>query len=126
MKIYFRLPSVFSKASVIRKARKRNKATAPPTPTLSAHIRKVNTPVSNDPLSPESILARAAYADLTLELARWILRRWNSLPPFQQSAIRYALDFGGDVGDGQVAFTVQLSSLLEALAVLRRQPVPEE
>lgn len=86
----------------------------------------MNTPLPDDPLTPESILARAACADLTLELARWIIRRWNSLPPFQRSALRYALDFGGDVGDGQVAFTVQLSSLLEALDVLRKQPRDEE
>jgi hypothetical protein len=79
-----------------------------------------------DDLTPESIRRRAAYADLTLELARWIIRQWNSLPPFQRSAIRYALEFGGDVGDGQVGFTVPLSSLLEALDVLRRQPDRDE
>ena len=79
-----------------------------------------------DDLSPESILTRAAYADLTLELARWIIRQWESLPSFQRSAIRYALEFGGDVGDVPVAFTVQLSSLLEALDVLRRYPDQDE
>jgi hypothetical protein len=42
-----------------------------------------------------------------------------------QTGESYALDFGGDVGDGQVVFTVQLSSLLEALDALRRYPAPE-
>ncbi len=79
-----------------------------------------------DPLSPDSIRRAAAYADLTLELARWILRRWNQIPALQRSALTYALDYGGQVGDAPVAFTVQLSSLLEALDVLRRHPQPEE
>jgi hypothetical protein len=82
--------------------------------------------VSPADLSPQSILARAAYADLTLELARWLLRRWDSLPPLQRSALTYGLNFGGHVGDGQVVFSVGLSSLLEALDVLRRQPESEE
>jgi hypothetical protein len=76
-----------------------------------------------DPLTPESILARAAVADLTLELARWTLRRWNQLPAHQRSALNYALNFGGHVGNGQVVFSVQLSSMLEAMDVLRRQPL---
>jgi hypothetical protein len=80
----------------------------------------------DDPLSSKSILRRAAYADLTLELARWLLRRWGSLPPFQRSALNYGLNYGGHVGDGQVVFTVGLSSLLEALDVLRRHPEPED
>jgi hypothetical protein len=79
-----------------------------------------------DPLTPESILARAAVADLTLELARWTLRRWNQLPPLQRSALNYGLNYGGHVGSGQVVFSVQLSSLLEALDVLRRQAELEE
>jgi hypothetical protein len=79
-----------------------------------------------DPLTPESILARAAVADLTLELARWTLRRWHQLPAHQRSALNYGLNYGGHVGNGQVVFSVQLSSLLEALDVLRRQPEWEE
>ena len=80
----------------------------------------------SDPLTPEAILARAAVADLTLELARWTLRRWNQLPALQRSALNYGLNHGGHVGSGQVVFSVQLSSLLEALDVLRRQPEWEE
>jgi hypothetical protein len=74
---------------------------------------------SPDPLTPESILARAAIADLTLQLARWTLRRWNQLPTLQRSALNYGLNHGSRVGKGQVVFSVQLSSLLEALDVLR-------
>jgi hypothetical protein len=84
----------------------------------------------NENLSPdltlESILARAAYADLALELARWVVRHWDSLPPLQRSALSYNLNFGGHVGDGQVVFSVQLSSLLEAMDILRRHPEPED
>jgi hypothetical protein len=83
-------------------------------------VPSINLP---DDLTPESILTRAAYADLTLELARWILRRWDHLPPFQRSAIRYALQFGGSVGDGQVTLAVPITALLEALDVLRRRSV---
>jgi hypothetical protein len=79
-----------------------------------------------DPLTAESILARAAVADLTLELARWLLRRWDLLPALQRSALTYGLNFGGQVGDGQVVFSVGLSSLLEALEAVRRQPPDEE
>jgi hypothetical protein len=79
-----------------------------------------------DPITPESILARAAVADLTLELARWTLRRWDQLQALQRSALNYGLNYGGHVGNGQVVFSVQLSSLLEALDVLRRQPELEE
>ena len=75
-------------------------------------------PAPND-LTSESILARAAHADLALTLARWILRRWDSLPPIQRSALTYGLNFGGDVGDGQVTFAVPLSALVEAMDVLR-------
>jgi hypothetical protein len=80
----------------------------------------------SDPLTPESILRRAAYADLALELARWLLRRWDSLPGHQRAALSYALNHGGHVGNAQVMFTVQLSSLLEALDVVRRQPREED
>ena len=79
-----------------------------------------------DPLTPDFILARAAVADLTLVLARWTLRRWNQLPAHQRSALNYGLNYGGHVGNGQVVFSVQLSSLLEALDVLRRQADSEE
>jgi hypothetical protein len=79
-----------------------------------------------NPLSVESILARAAIADLTLELARWLLRRWDSVPSHQRAALLYGLDHGGHVGDGQVVFSVGLSSLLEALDIVRRQPESEE
>ena len=80
----------------------------------------------DDTLSIESIFRRAAVADLTLELARWLVRRWDTLPPVQRSALTYGLNVGGHVGDAQAVFTVQLSSLLEALDVVRRQPEPEE
>jgi hypothetical protein len=60
-----------------------------------------------------------------LELARWILRRWDSLPSHQRAALSYGLN-GGRIGDDQVVFTVQLSALLEALDVLRITPEPEE
>jgi hypothetical protein len=68
-----------------------------------------------DPLTPESILARAAVADLSLELGRWTLRHWDQLPVLQRSALNHGLNYGGHVGNGQVAFSVQLSSLMEAL-----------
>jgi hypothetical protein len=47
-----------------------------------------------DNLTVESILARAAVADLTLELARWLLRRWDSLPAHQRAALSYGLNGG--------------------------------
>jgi hypothetical protein len=81
---------------------------------------------SPDPLTPESIVARAAVADLTLQLARRTLRRWNQLPALQRSALNFGLNYGGRVGNGQVVFPVQLSSLLEALDVLRTQSELEE
>ena len=79
-----------------------------------------------DNLTVESILRRAALADLTLELARWLLRRWDTLLAHQRAALLYGLDHGGDVGDGQAVFSVGLSSLLEALDIVRRQPEPKE
>jgi hypothetical protein len=76
-------------------------------------------------LTVQSIRARAANAHLALELGRWVLRFWDQLPAVQRSALSYGLH-GGHVGDGQVIFSVQLSSLLEALNHLRRCPEPEE
>jgi hypothetical protein len=72
--------------------------------------------------SVDSILRRAAYADLALQLARWLTRHWNSLPSHQRAALSYALNHGGHVGNAHVLFTVQLSSLLEAMDALRRRP----
>lgn len=102
-----------------------------PSPAVHTHLArpqsKVNTPVhSSVDLTPQAILTRAAYANLAVQLARWLRRHWHLLPPLQRSALAYALDFGGHIGDGQVSFIVQLSSLLEALDVLRRQPEQEE
>lgn len=79
-----------------------------------------------DSLTVESILRRAALADLTLELARWLRRQWDTLPAHQRAALLYGLGHGGHVGDGQAVFSVGLSSLLEALDIVRRQPEPEE
>lgn len=78
-----------------------------------------------DPLSLESIRARAASASLALELARWLLRYWNQLPAIQRSALQYGMN-GGCVGSGNALFTVPLGSLLEALDMLRRHPEAEE
>jgi hypothetical protein len=64
--------------------------------------------------------------DEILELVRWTLRRWNQLPAVQSSVLSYGLNYGGHVGDGQVVFSVQLNSLLEALDALRQQPKREE
>ena len=82
--------------------------------------------IIRDNLTVESILARAAIADLTLELARWLRRRWETLPAHQRAALLYGLDHGGHVGEGQAVFSVGLSSLLEALDIVRRQPEPKE
>lgn len=82
----------------------------------------MNQVPSEPNLRVESILRRAAYADLTLELARWLLRRWRCLPPLQRSALSYGLNHGGYVGNAQVMFTVGLSELLEAIDTLRRRP----
>lgn len=95
-------------------------------PHLSLPVRQANKKLPNqDPLI-RSIRTRAAQASLALELARWILRFWNTLPAVQRSALTYGLTHGGRVGDGPVMFSVPLSSLLEALSHLRRNPEPEE
>jgi hypothetical protein len=90
-------------------------------PVLSAK----RTTLPQDPLI-RSIRTRAAQANLALELARWLLRFWDTLPAVQRSALTYGLTHGGRVGDGPVMFSVPLSSLLEALGHLRRHPEPEE
>jgi hypothetical protein len=56
-----------------------------------------------------------SFGSQVLEVLR---RHRDQLPALQRSALNY----GGRVGNGQVVFYVQLSSLLEALDVLRRQP----
>lgn len=70
-------------------------------------------------------IVRAASASLALELARWVHRYWHQLPAIQRSALQYGLN-GGHVGDGNALFSVPLSSLLEALDMLRRHPELEE
>jgi hypothetical protein len=85
------------------------------TPFRPLSVRKVKRLASLN-VTPESILTSAAYADLALELARWILRRWNSLPPIQRSALTYALELRGN--DRQVTFVVPLDALLDAIIAL--------
>jgi hypothetical protein len=77
-----------------------------------------------DPLL-QAIRDRAASAHLALEMARWTLRFWDTIPPFQRASLNYALN-GGRVGDGPVLFSVPLVTLVEALSHLRRYPQPEE
>jgi hypothetical protein len=82
-------------------------------------------PATPDPLSFEAIRSRAASAYLALELARWTIRYWDVIPPFQRASLSYALN-GGRVGNAPVLFSVPLSTLAEALSHLRRHPQPEE
>jgi hypothetical protein len=122
MKIYFQFSAVFRNRMHIRITRK-NERQPDPYPKFRPQSEALTNP---DPLSLQSIRRRAASASLALELGRWTLRYWDQLPAIQRSALRYGLSQGGHVGDGPAVFTVPLSSLLEALDVLRRHPQDEE